>query len=275
MSSKPVDYSVIIPTFRRPKELTEALSSALSQEGVTVEAFVIDDSAEGSAQGAVEGLRDSRVTYVRNPCPTGGVPSVVRNLGWPLASGDSIHFLDDDDIVPEGHYLRVKEIFSRQPDVGLIFGRVEPFGDVQIEQLQKERSYFARAARRSHVCQRFGSKWGFVASMLFGDALLVCSASILRRQCVEQLAGFDPEIRLMEDADFHVRAMREFGAYFMDRISIHYRIGANSLMHSPTPSASQLQYERAGHRKMQGKYQKRRGALEFYALALFERSVLG
>lgn len=74
--------------------------------------------------------------------------------------------------------------------------------------------------------------------MLFRDALLVCSASILRRRCVERLAGFDAAIRLMEDADFHVRAIREFGAYFMDGISTHYRIGANSLMHSPSPGAS-------------------------------------
>jgi len=44
--------------------------------------------------------------------------------------------------------------------------------------------------------------------MLFDSALLVCSASIDRRACVGALKGFDPEIHLMEDADFHLRVMR-------------------------------------------------------------------
>ena len=45
-------------------------------------------------------------------------------------------------------------------------------------------------------------KWAFTGRMLFDQALLVCSASILRRDCLIQLGGFDPQIRLMEDADF-------------------------------------------------------------------------
>jgi hypothetical protein len=67
--------------------------------------------------------------------------------------------------------------------------------------------------------------------MLSDKALLVCSASVLRRECVEQLNGFDPDIRLMEDADFHVRATRKFGAHFIDHTAIKYRIGSPSLMH--------------------------------------------
>src|ERR1700722_5983837 len=100
----PIDYSVIIPTYRRPQELPAAIASVLAQSGVEVEVFVIDDSPEGSAQAYVEAHADPRVNYVKNSNPSGGVPSLVRNLGWPLARGAFIHFLDDDDIVPEGHY---------------------------------------------------------------------------------------------------------------------------------------------------------------------------
>jgi hypothetical protein len=44
---------------------------------------------------------------------------------------------------------------------------------------------------------------------------------------------FDPEMRLREDVDFHARAMRHFGVYFLDRVGLQYRIGSLSLMHSP------------------------------------------
>jgi glycosyltransferase involved in cell wall biosynthesis len=269
-----VDFSVIIPTYRRPKELVEAMSSVLCQTGATVEIFVIDDSPEGSVQEVVERFRDARVMYLKNPNPTGGLPSVVRNLGWPHAQGAFVHFLDDDDIVPDRHYIAVKKAFAAPPKVGIVFGRIEPFGSGPGAQLQNERHYFADAARRAILCRRFGAKWAFTSQMLFNKALLVCSASVLRRQCVEQLGGFDPGIRLMEDADFHVRAIREFGAHFIDRIAIRYRIGSPSLMHSPDPDELQLQCERAGHHRMQTKYREQRGALEFYALALFARTVL-
>src|SRR5882762_10416476 len=156
-----VDFSVVIPTFRRPKQLGEAIASALGQAGASIEIIVVDDSPEASAQDVVERVGDARVRYLRNPVPTGGAPSVVRNLGWPLAQGAFIHFLDDDDIVPEGHYAAVKTICSEHPEVGVVFGRIAPFGDAPEEQLRDERQFFDDAARRALLCSRFGPKWGF------------------------------------------------------------------------------------------------------------------
>jgi len=70
-----IDFSVIVPTFRRPRELIEAISSVLRQHDLIIEIFVIDDSPEVSAKEAVRGLRESRIVYLKNPNPTGGVPS--------------------------------------------------------------------------------------------------------------------------------------------------------------------------------------------------------
>jgi GT2 family glycosyltransferase len=270
----PIDISVIIPTFRRPGELIEAISSVLRQTDATVEVFVIDDSPERSAEAAVRGVLDSRVVYLRNANPTGGVPSVVRNIGWPMARGTFVHFLDDDDIVAEGHYAAVKAAFAANPSIGLVFGRIEPFGAGPAAQLDHERRYFADAARKAASSGRFGSRFGFTGRMLFDKALLVCSSSVIRRRCLARIGGFDPSIRLMEDADYHVRAMRQCGALFLDRAAIRYRVGSPSLMHSPNPTEAQKQGERLGHRQMHAKYRKEHGALEFYALALFTKTVL-
>ncbi len=270
----PIDFSVVIPTFRRSRELMEAITSALGQAGVTLEILVVDDCPEGSAQQAVEGLQDARVTYLRNPTPTGGVPSVVRNLAWPIAKGHFIHFLDDDDIVPEGHYAAVKGAFESHTGVGLVFEKIEPFGIGPEQQLQHERRYFADAARSALACGRFGKRLAFTGRMLFDRPMLVCSAGVVRRECVVSIGGFDPQIRLMEDADFYARVMRQCGAYFLDQVALRYRIGSPSLMHSPSPEPSQVQQQRQGRRRMQAKYLKERGAIEFYALALFTRAVL-
>jgi glycosyltransferase involved in cell wall biosynthesis len=270
----PCDVSVVIPTFRRPKQLTEALTSVLSQDGVKLEVFVVDDCPDGSALDVVETIRDPRVTYIKNPRPTGGFPSIVRNLAWPLATGTYIHFLDDDDLAPDGHYAAVKAAFERNPDVGLVFGRIEPFGACPPEQMEHERRFFAAASQNAKRCGRFGPKLAFTGRILFGPAMLVCGAGVVRRKCVAHIGGFDPEMSLFEDTDFFCRVTRGFGAYFLDRVTLHYRIGSPSLMHAPDPSPKQLQAERGGARRVWSNYRRYHGTLEFLALAALTRLFL-
>ena len=259
-----MDFSIVIPTFRRSAHLREAIGSVLCQKDVTFEVVVIDDSPEGSAESVVREFADSRLTYLRNPEPTGGKPSIVRNLGWPRAKGEFVHFLDDDDIVPDGHYAAVKASFGGAPHVGVVFGRIEPFGDDE-KKLQGERAFFARAGRRAARCQRLGSRWSFAANMFFQETLLVCGAAVVRRECVAAIQGFDPELSLMEDVDFYARAIRRFGAHFMDRVSLHYRIGP-SLMRRGHQDAVNGSY-----RRMHARYRVERGFLELNALRALGR----
>ena len=76
-------------------------------------------------------------------------------------------------------------------------------------------------------------------------------------------------MEVMEDVDLYARIIRQYGAHYMDRIALRYRIGP-SIMHRPdmqeTISRSYL--------TMQHKFRKTRGRLEFYALKIAARSVL-
>jgi glycosyltransferase involved in cell wall biosynthesis len=268
-----IDVSVVIPTFRRPTLLREAIESVRAQKGAEVELIVVDDSTEGSAAAIAREFPDL-LRYFKNPKPTGGFPSVVRNLGWPLARGRFVHFLDDDDLVPEGHYASAIAAFEAYPRVGVVFGRVEPFGAAPETQMDRERAFFRGAARRAAICSRLGPRIGFAAGMIFNHTLLVCGAALIRRDCVQRLGGFDPEIRLGEDVDFFGRAMREFGAHLLDRATLHYRIGSPSLMHAPVLSENEIQQHRAGAQRMAAKYRSERGLFEFYIMKGLSRLVL-
>lgn len=269
-----IDVSVVIPTFRRPAMLRGAVESVLAQQGATVELIVVDDSPEGSAEAVAREFANAPLRYLRNPKPTGGFPSAVRNLGWPIARGSIVHFLDDDDLVPEGHYAAALAAFVAHPDVGVVFGRVEPFGDAPAAQMAHERAFFRGAARRAAIYRRLGSRFGFAVGMLFDNTMLVCGAAMIRRECIASLGGFDPEIRLGEDVDFFGRAMREFGARFLNRVTLHYRIGSPSMMHAPVLSELEIEQLRAGLRRMLVKYRRERGRREFYAMKGLSRLVL-
>jgi len=265
-----VDVSVIIPTFRRPALLREALQSALGQEGVDVEVIVIDDSPEGSAREVVEGLKDARVRYLQSRPPSGGVPAMVRNQGWPLAQGRYVHFLDDDDHAAAGAYRTFIDVLDSYPDRGMAFGRVEPFGD-NPEVLAQQRDYFLAAAERARMLQRLrASKRSFAASMLFQPTMFVNSACMIRRECIAQLGGYDPTLPIVEDVDFYLRAGRAFGFVFIDHVVLEYRTGAPSLMHNEKDAVrTSVAYE-----AMFKKYRETYGAPEFTAVKLLGRTLV-
>jgi glycosyltransferase involved in cell wall biosynthesis len=262
-----IDISVVLSTYRRPAELAEAAHSALNQPGARVELLVVDDCPESSARGVVHALNDDRVRYFRTPKPTGGRPSIVRNLAWPRARGRFVHFLDDDDIVPEGHYRAVKVAFAEHRDVGVVFGRIEPFGQPEPD-VEYERRYFAAAARRARLCRRFGRRWGLAATMLFHETPLVCSAALIRRECIAPIAGFNPDLRVNEDVDFYARAIRRFGAAFIDRVVLHRRVGPSLIRQ---PEVERLFAET--YTRMHAHYRDQWGMADFFALKSFARAV--
>ena len=268
MNRSEPDISVVIPTFRRPRDLGQAIESVLRQRDVVAEVLVLDDCPDGSAEPVIARLADPHVRYLRRDTPSKGRPALVRNAAWPMISAPLVHFLDDDDLVPVGHYQRARAAFAAHPNIGVVFGRIEPFGDDN-ELLRREHSYFENAARRARACRRYGSMWGFAATMLFKPTLLVCGAALIRRDCLLQLDGFDPGLPLMEDVDFYARAIRRFGAHFLDEVALYYRIGP-SLMRSE----GVIPMIHGSYRMMRRRYRREWGFTNFCLLNGFARLCL-
>jgi len=263
------DLSVIIPTFRRPVELVEAITRVLAEQQIRLEVIVVDDSPEGSARNAVASIADSRVRYLNSERPSGGKPALVRNQGWPHATGRFVQFLDDDDLPDVGAYTAMIGALEANSGKGVVFGRVEPFGNDPHE-LQLQEAYFNNATKRARFSNRFGLRWLITANMLFMDSLLVNSACMLRRECIEPLGGYDVDCELNEDADFYLRAIRRFGCVYLNRVVVHYRTCAPSLMHDRVGSDPLSRAYRHIHRK----YRAEHGAIEYMSLKLFARAAL-
>jgi glycosyltransferase involved in cell wall biosynthesis len=261
------DFLVIVPTYRRPELLAQTLKSALAQSGVSKRIIVIDDCPEGSAQRVVAGI-DPAVIYLRNPAPSGGWPGKVRNFGFDASlrlklKAHFVHFLDDDDTIPLGHYERVKQAFTQHPDVGVVFGKLRPFcvfsDDPQRRarqeaQLASTRQHFAHMARLAWIYHHVGaslklkflSRWLYRSHAIFGTHLFLCSGAVIRHTHFAALGGFDPRIRITEDYEFFARAILAGGVHFMGRISANYRLGnSDALWSSLEMSAEQASSRQA------------------------------
>jgi glycosyltransferase involved in cell wall biosynthesis len=265
-----MDLSVVVPTFRRPRLLAEAITSALAQRDVATEVIVVDDSPEGSAREVVQSLADERVIYLQREVPSRGRPALVRNTGWPRARGRFVHFLDDDDRVAEGFYRAAVDAFAAHPDRGVVFGRIEPFADDPSAKLEEERRFFAVATRRARLAARLRSRRWMTFNLLFKETMLVNSSGIVRRECVEALGGYVPELSMNEDVDFFCRAIRRFGFHFLDQVVLHYRIVPDSLMHGRVDNEALAQ----SYRLMYQRYRQAHGSAEFLAMKVLAGTLL-
>ena len=84
--------SVIIPTYKREKELKRALESVKNQTYKNLEILVMDDSPTPKQESF---FTDDRVRYYYDNNPRGAPRA--RNQGIGLSTGDFVAFLDDDD----------------------------------------------------------------------------------------------------------------------------------------------------------------------------------
>src|SRR5699024_744473 len=93
--------SVIIPTFKRKKEIVRrAVKSVMAQTYQNIEIIIVDDSPE-EFQGSIkikeylDSLKDERVKYIKHSENKGA--NAARNTGIRNSKGNFLAFLDDDD----------------------------------------------------------------------------------------------------------------------------------------------------------------------------------
>ncbi len=93
-----MEISVIIPVYNGERYLVECLDSVLSQKGVNYEVIIVDDGSTDSsgiiADRYASHDKELRVIHVAN----GGL-SYARNHGIDIARGDTIVFVDADDML--------------------------------------------------------------------------------------------------------------------------------------------------------------------------------
>lgn len=86
--------SVVIPSHNQARFISEAINSALSQEGVPTEVLVVNDGSSDDTPEVLARFGD-RIRVLHNERPT--ERGAARNLGVAKAKGEVVAFLDADD----------------------------------------------------------------------------------------------------------------------------------------------------------------------------------
>ncbi len=103
-------YSVVLPTFGRPEDVNELLSSLAAQEYKNFEVIIVDATFNDSVEQVAGKFNDQiSLQYIYRK---GLGISESRNLGVENAKGDYVVFIDSDCIVPPKYFSEIEQFLK-------------------------------------------------------------------------------------------------------------------------------------------------------------------
>lgn len=209
METRPL-VTVVIPTYKRPHLVAQAIASVLNQTVGDIEVLVVDDCSQDETRTIVESISDPRVHYVMHETNK-GLPA-VRNTGIGLARGRYIAFLDDDD------QWRPEKL-ERQLEA--LCG----YDAVACTAVSSSKGYAMRVHNRPNISLEDLKKGGFAPSGL------MAKTEVFRNVL------FDETIRQGEDWDAFIRIAQRYSIGWISEPLLIYNEGVHPRM---TGEAKQL-----------------------------------
>ena len=209
-----ISISVVIPAFNRAGIIKEALSSVRAQTRSPLETIVVDDaSGDGTADVAErEGARVIRLHQNRGAAG-------ARNEGIRAARGDAIALLDSDDFWEPHHLATVASLLEHNPEAAAAGTAVRLFGT-------RAGVWKGRIPEGPPT---------MVIREAFSDWLTPTTTTVVRRDALLAVGGYDESERYSEDFDLWLRLARRF------RFVASREITANCRMHPDQLSSDREQ----------------------------------
>lgn len=209
-----LQVSVIVPAYGVAASIAETVESVLAQTWGGREVIVVNDGSPDSEAlaAALEPFR-SQITYLQQPNLGAGA---ARNTGIRHASGPWLAFLDGDDIW-EADFLERQFRFLESNDLEMVWSDGWIFGDT------------ADAGRRIMELRPCRGPVT-TAAMLRQEVSVGTSATVVRRDRVMEVGGFDESLRRGQDFDLWLRLVSAgIRAGYNPEPLIHYRVREGNL----------------------------------------------
>lgn len=194
--------SVVIPCFNRATYIAETLESAFAQTRAPDEVIVVDD---GSTDGSPEVAERFPVRVIRRS-QNGGI-SAALNTGISAAAHPMIALLDSDDLWERDHIEVVGGLLEMHPEAAIAGSAARVFGTLS-------GVFYPRFAAGAPVD---------VFDEVFQTWILLPTASVMRRDAVLAVGGYNDAVKRVNDFDLHLRLARRFPFVCTHRITANWR----------------------------------------------------
>src|SRR3990167_8453353 len=186
--------SVIIASYNHRDFVGEAVMSVLNQDVNNTEVIIVDDGSNDKTPDEIKKIKDPRLKLVRLKENRKEHP---RNMGLSMARGKYIAFQNSDDVWAEGKLTKQLDYLQSHPEVTACFT------DVQII------DEFGKPKRNLLANYQFLGKNKDSNSWLryffdLGNCLCISSV-LIRKEKIDKLGGFTPNLFRAADLDLWVR----------------------------------------------------------------------
>lgn len=213
--TSPFRISTIIATCNRPRFLVEALDSLAAQSLPPVEVLVVDDGSASATRSALQrwqAVRRRRDFVLRYCYQANSGPAVARNRGIAAASGDCLHFMDDDDLMDPGALLHLATALAGRDDAAVAMARHARVHEGEAVAAAATVAPCALPAPRR------------LAAMIAGSWFVPIHGYLFTRAAVARMGPWDPALASQEDDEWLLRAaLREVDFRPAPAAVVYYR----------------------------------------------------
>jgi glycosyltransferase involved in cell wall biosynthesis len=129
-AARPCTFSLLISTFNRAEQLSDALRTALDQDTdggtFSYEVIVVDNNSSDSTRAVVESFLGEGHSNLRYLFEGRQGKSFALNTALASATGAFYTIVDDDFLLPPNWLRRIRDGIQRHPDAAFYGGKVLP-----------------------------------------------------------------------------------------------------------------------------------------------------
>lgn len=227
MAHTDVSVSVVIPAYNCANTIGTAIQSAVAQTSPADEIIVVDDGSEDDTLSELGrfGL------YINLIQQENQGAAIARQTGTDVAKGKYIAYLDADDWWPSGKLAETRELLVREPIHFLMadLRRARP-GAGPDEYSERNITHFPRTQKHleghlisstPHNLYRLPVERA--VTLLLSGFPVFPSATVIRRDAIQAVGGWDGRFRRCQDFDLGLRLAEQYPLHFYD--SVHAILG--------------------------------------------------
>lgn len=194
--------TIVIPTYKRPSNLVNALRSVATQEYIDKEIIVVSDNGKDTyfndetskiVNLIQEDFPDVEIKLLFHKSNRNG--AAARNTGLLASTGEYVCYLDDDDIYLPGRLDKSIQVLSHQPkSVGGVYG-----GFLGWNSPENDLNRYA-----------IGDLTKEILLLEYTKHYLHTNTATYRRNTVFDINGFDETYRRHQDLEFNLRFFELF-----------------------------------------------------------------
>lgn len=199
--------SIVLPTYNQARFLPEALDSIFEQTYSDFELIVVNDGSTDFTSDILENCR-SRHDLVLIETSNHGLPTAL-NTGFQKSQGEYLTWTSSDNVMLPNALEVLTKVLDDHPHVGLVYADwyvIDERGEIV-------------AIARSREYDRL--------MLLRDDYINACF--LYRRECMEKVGQYNPELLGSEDWDYWLRIAKHFDMKHVKQVLYKFRIHSNSL----------------------------------------------